>query len=46
MKVGFIGIGLMGQHMVKHIIKSGHDLVVYDIGHRMWKKSLWVRVEY
>jgi 3-hydroxyisobutyrate dehydrogenase-like beta-hydroxyacid dehydrogenase len=31
MKVGFIGIGLMGQHMVKHIIKAGHDLVVYDI---------------
>ena len=31
MKVGFIGIGLMGQHMVKHIINAGHDLVVYDI---------------
>ena len=31
MKVGFIGIGLMGQHMVKHIINAGHDLVVYDL---------------
>jgi 3-hydroxyisobutyrate dehydrogenase len=31
MKVGFIGVGFMGQHMAKHILDGGHDLIIYDI---------------
>ena len=31
MNVGFIGVGYMGRHMVKHIIKGGNKLTVYDI---------------
>ena len=31
MRVGFIGIGLMGRHMARHILDGGNDLAVYDI---------------
>lgn len=31
MKIGFIGLGIMGKPMAKNLIKGGHDLVVYDI---------------
>lgn len=31
MRVGFIGIGLMGRHMARHILEGGNDLTVYDI---------------
>ncbi len=31
MKVGFIGIGFMGRHMARNVLKGGHDLTVYDI---------------
>ena len=31
MKVGFIGVGFMGQHMAKHILDGGHDLTIFDI---------------
>lgn len=30
MKVGFIGLGIMGKPMSKNLIKAGHDLVVYN----------------
>ncbi|HHZ62564.1 MAG TPA: NAD(P)-dependent oxidoreductase [Dehalococcoidia bacterium] len=30
-KVGFIGVGFMGRHMARNIIKGGHDLTVFDI---------------
>lgn len=30
MKIGFIGLGLMGNLMAKNIIKSGFDLTVYN----------------
>ena len=30
MKVGFIGIGIMGKPMAKNLIKAGYELVVYD----------------
>ncbi len=29
--IGFIGLGIMGNPMSKHLIKAGHSLVVYDI---------------
>ena len=31
MKVGFIGVGFMGRHMARNILKGGHDLTVFDI---------------
>ena len=31
MKVGFIGLGNMGNAMANNILKSGHELTVYDI---------------
>jgi 2-hydroxy-3-oxopropionate reductase len=29
--IGFIGLGIMGKPMSKHLIKAGHSLLVYDI---------------
>jgi 3-hydroxyisobutyrate dehydrogenase len=31
MNVGFIGLGLMGNHMATNIQKGGHDLIVHDL---------------
>jgi 3-hydroxyisobutyrate dehydrogenase-like beta-hydroxyacid dehydrogenase len=31
MKVGFIGIGDLGQHMSRHVLEAGYELVVNDI---------------
>jgi 3-hydroxyisobutyrate dehydrogenase-like beta-hydroxyacid dehydrogenase len=31
MKVGFIGLGIMGTSMASNLIKAGHELVVHDI---------------
>ncbi|MFV0429131.1 MAG: 2-hydroxy-3-oxopropionate reductase [Arachnia sp.] len=30
MRIGFIGLGIMGKPMALNLIKGGHDLVVYD----------------
>jgi len=30
MKIGFIGLGIMGRPMAKNLLKAGHDLVVFD----------------
>lgn len=30
MKVGFVGLGIMGKPMSKNLIKAGHELVVFD----------------
>lgn len=30
MKIGFIGLGIMGKPMAKNLVKSGHELVVFD----------------
>ena len=30
MKVGFIGLGIMGRPMAKNLCKAGYDLVVFD----------------
>ena len=29
MKVGFVGLGIMGQPMALNLIKGGHELFVY-----------------
>ena len=31
MKIGFIGLGIMGRPMAKNLIKKGYSLIVYDI---------------
>ncbi len=31
MKIGFIGLGIMGSPMAKNLIKAGRELVVYDV---------------
>ena len=31
MKVGFIGLGRMGQGMARRVLGAGHDLAVYDV---------------
>ncbi len=30
MKIGFIGLGIMGSPMAKNLVNAGHELVVYD----------------
>ncbi len=30
MKIGFIGIGVMGEAMAQHLLQAGHDLFVYN----------------
>jgi 3-hydroxyisobutyrate dehydrogenase len=30
-KIGFIGLGMMGHHMVANLQNAGHELVVYDV---------------
>ena len=30
LKLGFIGLGIMGKPMSKNLIKAGHELVVCD----------------
>ncbi len=31
MKIGFIGLGIMGKPMAKNLLKAGYDLTVYDL---------------
>lgn len=31
MKIGFIGLGIMGKPMAKNLIKAGYELVVFDL---------------
>src|SRR6201993_2469073 len=31
MKIGFIGLGMMGSGMAANLQKAGHDLVVHDL---------------
>jgi 3-hydroxyisobutyrate dehydrogenase len=31
MRIGFIGLGMMGHHMVTNLQKAGHELVVHDV---------------
>ena len=31
MKIGFIGLGIMGKPMAKNLMKAGHSLMVYDV---------------
>jgi len=31
MKIGFVGLGIMGKPMAKNLLKAGYSLVVYDV---------------
>ena len=31
MKIGFIGLGIMGKPMAANLLKAGHTVVVYDV---------------
>jgi len=31
MRVGFIGLGIMGKPMARNLLKAGHELVVHDV---------------
>ena len=31
MKIGFIGLGIMGKPMAKNLLKAGYELNIYDI---------------
>ena len=31
MRVGFVGLGIMGKPMAKNLLKAGYDLVVADL---------------
>lgn len=31
MRIGFIGLGIMGKHMAKNLLKAGHEVIVYDV---------------
>lgn len=31
MKIGFIGLGIMGKPMAKNLLKAGYSLIVYDV---------------
>ena len=31
MRVGFIGLGIMGKPMAKNLLKAGYELVVTDL---------------
>lgn len=31
MRIGFIGLGIMGKPMARNLLKAGHELTVYDV---------------
>ena len=31
MKIGFIGLGIMGKPMVRNLLKAGHEVIAFDI---------------
>lgn len=40
MKIGFIGLGVMGQHMARHLLAAGHEVTVYN--RTASKAAAWV----
>ena len=39
-KIGFIGLGMMGHHMVANLQKAGHELVVFDVRREAGEEAL------
>src|SRR3981081_273381 len=40
MRIGFIGLGMMGHHMVANLQKAGHELVVFDVRREAGEEAL------
>ena len=40
MRIGFIGLGRMGHHMVAHLQAAGHELVVFDVRREAAQEAL------
>jgi 3-hydroxyisobutyrate dehydrogenase len=40
MRIGFIGLGMMGHHMVANLQTAGHELVVYDVRREAGEEAL------
>src|ERR1051326_1498619 len=40
MRIGFIGLGMMGHHMVANLQKAGHELVVHDVRREAGQEAL------
>ena len=38
-KIGFIGLGIMGHHMSKHLLDAGYELVYDSSGSRIRRKG-------
>ena len=38
-KVGFIGVGNMGNPMAGHLVKAGFDVTVFDSGPKRCRRS-------
>ena len=38
MKIGFIGLGIMGKPMSKNLLKAGYELLVYDVNEASMKE--------
>ena len=39
LKIGFIGLGIMGAPMAGHLIRAGHQLFVYTLGKVPWPRQ-------
>ncbi len=39
-RIGFIGLGNMGSHMVNHLLKSNYEVIGYDINNELIEKLL------
>lgn len=46
MKIGFIGLGIMGKPMSKNLIKAGHELVVSDLNQDSVKEIVALGAKY
>src|SRR5690348_13141162 len=40
MRIGFIGLGMMGHHMVANLQKAGHELIVFDVRREAGEEAL------
>ena len=40
MKIGLIGLGIMGKPMAKNLLKAGYDLTVSDLNQARDRKSV------
>jgi 3-hydroxyisobutyrate dehydrogenase len=40
MRIGFIGLGMMGHHMVANLQNAGHELVVFDVRREAAQQAL------